>query len=133
MKCFYIMVSEYFPKGHPKAGCPTDFIQKIQSGDKLHTIRLNYHYWKDRIDQINSGSAYLSLRHWSDKPYRSKQVEFKRLHKVGIERADRVLYMDWPRLAENDGLEFAHFLAWFNHSIPEYSAIIHFTDFRYFS
>ena len=44
MKLYYIMVAPKFMKGHPKVGERTDFKRKIQSGEKIHTIRPNYHH-----------------------------------------------------------------------------------------
>lgn len=72
-------------------------------GKKIHTIRANYELWKKRFDKIGAGEACLSLRYWSGKPYRSKQVEFLRLTRengIGIQKItmrreelpDRILY-----------------------------------------
>ena len=66
------MISKTFLKGHPKAGHPTEFREKIEDAllgkedGKKHTIRASNRFKiGDRV----------SLRQWSDKPYRSKQIE----------------------------------------------------------
>lgn len=96
------MCSRYFPKGHPKAGESTRFVEKI-----LNCFRENFQLpdsFKPRIDNyatllkgedylkavairdlkhhtIRTGSRYkpgdmVSLRVWAGRPYRSKQIEF---------------------------------------------------------
>jgi hypothetical protein len=86
--------SQRFPKGHPKAGQPTYFVEKVMAcladvvpGWKMkndfvqydwyeyynctmpkgHTVRIGNH-WK--------AGDMASLRVWSGLPYRSKQIEF---------------------------------------------------------
>lgn len=154
MKTYVITVSQKFPKGHVREGQDTDFIQKIQAGTKIHTIRENYFLWEERIKEVQEGRAEISLRYWSGKPYRSKQVEFKRLgvaDGVGIERINigwkndlfDVLFFIWPKIgdsikikrevvAKNDGLEMSDFVSWFNgKNLWDPPAVIHFTPFRY--
>ena len=41
-KVYVIMVVEEFPGYHPKAGEPTNFEEKIVSGEKYQTVRPNY-------------------------------------------------------------------------------------------
>jgi hypothetical protein len=98
----YIMCSRHFPKGHPKAGQPTFFVEKI-----LNCYRDNFQLpdsfkpWIDSYAALLKGEDYLkavaikelkphtirpgsrfkpgdmvSLRVWSGAPYRSKQIEF---------------------------------------------------------
>jgi hypothetical protein len=98
----YIMCSRHFPKGHPKAGLPTYFVEKI-----LNCFRENFQLpdsfkqWIDNYATLLKGEDYLkavaikelkhhtfrpnsrfnpgdmgSLRVWSGAPYRSKQIEF---------------------------------------------------------
>ena len=140
-------VSREFPITHPRAGEPTGFVRKIlhtiNSGEtlKAHTLRSNYQLWEQRAQQINSGNACLSLRYWSGKPYRSPQVEFGTLFKIGIQKLENPQNfvfasingqkIDWGTVAENDGLGFNDFLDWFKVRTPEPMAIIHFTSFRY--
>lgn len=142
MKTYVLTVSEYFPKGHIHEGQPTDFIKKIKSGEKIHTIRANYDSWKKKIDEVNAGKAILSIRTWSGKPYNSKQVIQIEINKVGIQsieanalgffidRVDNVVR--WASLAKNDGLAIDQFASWFKkHNWRKKAAIIHFTDFKY--
>lgn len=144
MKKIYVLtVSNYFPSYHVKAGQPTGFVDAIYFGNKIHTIRANYELWRKRAEQINSGKAILSLRYWSGKPYRSRQVEFMRLEKIGLEMlttVDRFLNINCRpiekqtiiQLADNDGLSTSDFYIWFSkYDLTTPLAIIHFTDFRY--
>ena len=99
MKCYVLMISRVYPKGHPKAGQPTYFdclienAMNVEAGNepmwavdertdyietKFHTIRGNPEMWKKRFEQIFLGKAYLSLRIWEGKPYHSKQIELDR-------------------------------------------------------
>jgi hypothetical protein len=54
------------------------FHSAILSGEKRQTIR------RRRARPLRSGES-LSLRAWSDKPYRSKQIELKRVICLDIE------------------------------------------------
>ena len=152
MITYVITVSRAFPKIHKRAGQQTWFVEKINEarmpisdepimGKKIHTIRANYELWKKRFQKIEAGEACLSLRFWSGKPYRSKQVEFLRLTRedgIGIQKItmrreelpDRILYGAqvleegqhiWTgdirrpvdMYARNDGLTPEDFIAWF--------------------
>lgn len=107
IKTYVLMLSEFFPKAHRKAGMVTCFKYELYLGQgnnldcatpqglsgfnlsnckncigktkKLHTIRANYPLWEKRIKEIQEGHAVLSIRQWSGNPYRSKQVEIARL------------------------------------------------------
>lgn len=150
MKTYVLTVSRNFSKNHPRAGDTTGFVEKIDQDQKIHTIRGNYEFWKDRIENIQEGKAYLSLRYWTDRPYASKQHEFLRLHgdHVGIERleiAEEREIMEafsikgkWltasqvTDLIHNDGLDDISTLLPFITPISDKPyAIIHFTRFRY--
>lgn len=143
MKTYVLTLSHTFPKGTLDAGEPTGFKEKLLAGKKIHTIRANYEWWLKRINQIQAGEACLSIRQWSGKPYRSKQVEIARLTKkdgVGIEQvtlphiANRPdIFNQFPGLDTNDGLTREQWLYWFaGYDTKEPLAIIHFTPFRYF-
>ena len=101
MKTYVITLSKTFPKGHIRAGEPTNFAHLLGNGlnltddglqlckHKIHTIRGNYPLWARRIAEVERGEACLSIRQWADKPYRSTQVEIARLGKddgVGIQK-----------------------------------------------
>ena len=146
MKCYVLTISKTFPAYHPRKGKLTHFRSKIESGDKKHTIRDNYELWKKRIDEVNDGLAYLSIREWTGKPYASKQVETMQKHKgeVGIQclEMNQLGYcIDGYQciigdniLSINDGLSLEDFTEWFKGKMcvdmPQ-KAIIHFSDFRY--
>lgn len=89
MKKYVITVSEKFPASHSKKGEPTNFVENIKNGIKIHTIRTNYGFWKKRFLEIEKGLAELHIRTWSGKPYASKQVEqfvFGKGDGIGIQK-----------------------------------------------
>lgn len=141
-KTYVLLMSTRFMKDHPRAGDPTGFEQKILSGEKIHTIRANYDYWKPIIDKVNAGEGVLSVRKWSGEPYRSKQVEITQFEEAGIQRIEtftdgRVIIdgkgsFKFDPIAKNDGLIPNDFLDWFEpHKKDFEGALIHFTDFKY--
>lgn len=161
-----ITFSRYFPKGHPKAGQPTNFVEKIWKGlskrqakDDFETNnRINEYMgfceennipvlsWYDAISKhhtIRAGNRWkvgewFSPRVWSDKPYRSKQIEFspplqiKKIWDFTIEphkEHDFAIHIndhyvaDWKfktanimlkDVAKNDGLSKEDFIEWFD-------------------
>ena len=179
-KTYVLILSEVFPRTHSNRiyptyfkerfllgqGCPDCSVPQDLSGEnisncnncgracflvKLHTIRANYPLWEKRIKDIQEGHAVLSVRQWSGKPYRSKQVETAQLtaeNGVGIQKLsfdkdkDGVLslkyfningkYIDRVKLANNDGLSLEYWQEWFScYDLSKPLAIIHFTKFRY--
>ena len=162
MKTYVITLSRHFLANHKRAGEETHFKEKFLLGQgltdydtpslaKIHTIRANYPLWEKRIKEIQEGHAVLSVRQWSGKPYRSKQVEIARLtadNGIGIQKLsfdkdkDGVpsfkflningKYIDRETLANNDGLSLNDWVDWFwGYDLSEPMAIIHFTKFRY--
>jgi hypothetical protein len=144
MKTYVLTISKVFPKTHKRAGEPTNFNTKINRREKLHTIRANYDLWKKRIDEVNAGTAMLSVREWSGKPYQTKQVElfqFTAENWIGIQKLENphtrvgAIIDDqlnsWADVANNDGLSFEDFCDWFKSAKNEPMAVIHFTEFRY--
>lgn len=162
MKTYVLTVSRNFPKTHKRAGDRTFFPEMILTAlmgyekghglkEKLHTIRANYELWKKREKEIIEGKAILSIRHWSEKPYRSKQVEICKLDKIGVQQitvkdvdndglicsfsfdaSTNICHAGVNTIARNDGLSPNDFKEWFkNYDLSEPMAIIHFTDFRY--
>jgi len=150
MKTYVITVSRFFPGTHLRRGEPTHFVEKILKGSKIHTIRSNFSLWRQRFNEIEKGNACLSLRYWSDKPFRSKQIEFTRLTKddgVGMQRLMfengevshpfiQNGFLKTPLtvgdLALNDCLSLDDFREWFlDYDLDGSLGIIHFTKFRY--
>lgn len=146
MKTYVITLSRNFLVYHKRAGEETHFKEKFLSGEKLHTIRANYPLWEKRIKEVQDGRAILSIRQWTGKPYRSKQVEIATLtaeNGVGLQRLEftdcrlRFPYVgsEWTSmvsLAKNDGLSLNDWVGWFGgYDLSEPMAIIHFTKFRY--
>lgn len=128
-KIIVMTVSKQFMKDHPRAGEDTGFVEKILSGQKLHTIRHGT-YWRDVTIKVNTGTHYLSLRTWDGTPYNSKQTEFMQVHEMAwqeiiidarhlkntvsidgtnIKGVARIL----NTIALNDGLDRDDFNAWF--------------------
>lgn len=88
VKTYVITMMMKFPTQAPFVAVRTGFKKKILTGEKKHTIRQNYHFWKKRIDEINAGKAILSVRQWTGKPYDSEQKEIKQFKQgeVGYQR-----------------------------------------------
>lgn len=145
-----LKVSKMFPCTHPRKGELTNFREKILSGEKIHTIRSNYDYWKKKIDMVNSGEAVLVLEQWVDRPYWSKVEDFMLFNSdsgIGVQKIqfpsrphndyfapliDDKYYVNFGSLIKNDGLEPVSFDDWFkNYDLSKPMAIIHFTEFRY--
>jgi hypothetical protein len=134
--------SRHFPKGHPKAGEPTYFVEKIEAclADTmpgwemsktftLHEWEPYYNCTMPKGHTVRAGNRFkigdmASLRVWSDKPYRSKQIEFaqvevKKVWSIEISEFwfinDQILEHDMvTELAKNDGLACEDFVSWFN-------------------
>ena len=174
MKTYVITLSKYFLANHKRAGEETHFKEKFLLGQscpdcaspqdlsginisdcnscvracsfpKLHTIRANYPLWEKRIKEVQEGRAVLSIRQWTGKPYRSKQVEIATLTAgsgVGIQLMELTndfaeciigdYHHSYVTVAKNDGLHPADWIEWFSaYDLSKPMAIIHFTKFRY--
>lgn len=155
MKKISLKVSKTFPCTHPRKGEPTMFKEKILSGEKIHTIRGNYDYWKQKIDIVNAGEAVLVLEQWVDRPYWSKVEDFWYFDKdddIGIQKVTfgaltigdctiensvsmpivDGIFVPPEMIAKNDGLYLEDFFSWFeNYDLSKPQALIHFTGFRY--
>ncbi len=132
--------STVFPKSHKRAGEPTNFVELILSGIKMHTIRAG-HNWKD--------ADMLDPRIWTGKPYSSKQKQIKEPFPAGCQDifirwcpAGVFIFIDGVlksqsllnTIAKNDGLTDVDFDSWF-FSHGEYGTfsgqVLHFTELRY--
>ncbi|MDD3739404.1 MAG: hypothetical protein PHP31_08950 [Lentimicrobiaceae bacterium] len=133
--------------------CKIEQCEHCWVSPKIHTIRANFPLWAKRFEQIENGTACLSLRVWLGKPYRSKQQEIFKLTKVdgiGLQKLnffnDHVCIIDdkvvsfnreifsssGEYIALNDGLYKDEFVDWFKHYDKTNDfALIHFTKFRY--
>jgi len=144
MKTYVITIAKHFPVDHVCKGEPTHFWEKIQAGNKIHTIRTNYDLWAKRIAEVQAGRAVLSLREWEGRPYHSKQPELMQLTAadgVGVQLAQFKMQnvfciggedQDQFTVANNDGLIVYQFQSWFRKVAPfQPLAVIHFTPFRY--
>lgn len=174
MKTYVITLSRHFLANHKRAGEETHFKEKFLLGQscpdcaspqdlsginisdcnscvracsfpKLHTIRANYPLWEKRIKEVQEGRAVLSIRQWTGKPYRSKQVEIATLTAgsgVGIQLmeltndfAECIIgdhHHSYVTVAKNDGLHPADWIEWFSaYDLSKPMAIIHFAKFRY--
>ena len=161
-KTYVLILSKHFLANHKRAGEETHFKEKFLLGQgltdydtpslaKLHTIRANYPLWEKRIKEVQEGLAVLSVRQWTGKPYRSKQIEIERLtveDGVGVQKLSfykdkdgmaslrffniNGKYIDRETLANNDGLSKEDWQEWFRgYDLSKPIAIIHFTKFRY--
>lgn len=153
-KKIILTVSRVFPVTHSRRGELTEFYSKLKFGQKIHTIRKNYDLWALNAEKMQRGDYYLSFRMWSDKPYRSPQIEVLYSHTpIGTQRIELSYHADndtitakidgreWLdadcyTLAKNDGLSVQDFKEWFFGKEPKEDkvfdgVIIHFTDFRY--
>lgn len=146
MTTYVITISQYFPAYHERAGDPTGFELSIKQYEKIHTIRGNYELWAKRFEKIEKGLAWLSVRVWTGKPYRSKQKEifgYNTHSGIGIEKLQYDAVLGWfindidndvktADIAENDGLSLSDFKSWFKkYDLSEPLAIIHLSPFRY--
>lgn len=156
MKTYVITLSRHFLANHKRAGEETHFKEKFLLGQglvdyetpsmaKIHTIRANYPLWEKRLKEVQDGHAVLSIRQWTGKPYRSKQVEIATLTAgsgVGIQLMELTNDLSecivgdhrhsYVSVAKNDGLHPADWLDWFScYDLSKPMAIIHFTKFRY--
>ncbi len=174
MKIYVITLAVKFQKPHQRTGELTNFKQKFLLGqccpdcnvqqdlsgknisqcngcvracmmEKIHTIRANYPLWAKRIAEVQEGKAVLSIRQWSGTPYRSKQVEIRRLtaeNGVGIQKMELTSDLSecmiegrnypYVSIANNDGLSAADWIDWFStYDLFRPLAVIQFTNFRY--
>ena len=153
-KKIILTVSRVFPVTHSRRGEPTEFYSKLKFGQKIHTIRKNYNLWALNAEKMQRGDYYLSIRQWSDKPYRSPQKEVLHSHTpIGVQPITLTYHADndtitanidgreWLdadcyTLAKNDGLSTEDFKEWFfgrdrKKDMSFQGVIIHFTNFRY--
>lgn len=141
-----------FPAGHPRNGERTWFVEKIWKGiwdeysgmanplypfwenyDQafpcIGNVKENIHQHQPKGHTIRAGSRFkpgdmVSLRVWSDKPYRSKQIEFAQveikktwdieINEFWFINGEMLEHEKVIDLAANDGLTYFDFISWFN-------------------
>lgn len=135
--------SRQFPKGHPRAGDSTFFVEKMLAslGYELKTVpghllplvndfQMMLEPGDKKAHTIRAGERFkvgdqVSLRVWSDKPYRSKQVEFAQVEIKKVFNIDTDGILWWingqpapsyvlTKVALNDGLSLEDFYCWFD-------------------
>lgn len=132
-KIVNIPFMRYYAVATTFGGQPTEFEDKIVSGQKIHTIRKSYGYWASRIDNAQkSPDSIYKLSLWTDKPYVSKQyqaqtgnaydlwyapITFKKLDD-SIVLIDGVEY-PLQRIAHSDGLTEEIFKDWFKSFVDD--------------
>lgn len=140
-----IMVSKVFLPSHIRHGQSTNFVEKILSGEKIHTIRANAD-WQKRL----KNSHVLTITTWKGAYKKSEKeivktitkeqglgyelVEFYNevFAKVTCPKTGKSVQVKYKELAKNDGLNVDDFNAWFeNYDIQSPLILIHFTNFRY--
>ena len=140
-----ITLSRNFLKGHPKAGQPTHFVEKVLKALGFIHSETDVRVWESvspKIHTIRSGKRWktgdmCSLKAWSDKPYNSPQIaiapDFALPRVADIE-------IDWSgeieidgkfcshvfELAENDGLTERDWSNWVGNNFS--GQILFFTD-----
>jgi hypothetical protein len=133
MKTIVLTLSRNFPKTHPSAGKKTHFVESILNGNKKTTIRGNYERWQETADKLAEGTHILSLRYWSDKPYRSKQIEFAKCSKINLKEVfitngvngfqmsiedEYTYYSDQLSISKKEGFEkLEDFTNWFQQGV----------------
>lgn len=138
--------SRFFPKSHPRAGDDTFFVEQILNSIFPRPLSVGLDEFppaaRDYINDfmvidgsrvkhhtIRAGARFspgetISLRVWSDKPYRSKQIEFAQVEVKKVWKFEiiedgyfldgKVLsYDQLKEVAKNDGLEADDFECWF--------------------
>lgn len=150
-----ITFSRVFPKYHPKAGQPTYFVEKLTKCfhiDEIHKLfdvpvpdfdKAIYYLSTGKRHTIRAGRRWkkgdiFSPRVWSEKPYKSKQIQIApdtvitSTHLFEIYSTDKHCHIlidgkewlssngnDFDSLMWNDGLSPDDFRHWFQLS-PEY-------------
>lgn len=127
-----------FLKGHPRAGEPTNFAEKILNGEKVHTIRCpkNIAQLENTLQKCEVKLISGSWRKPGEVIKQLKGVSTQRVIKDGGLIYVRDMYTEniytYDRLAINDGLTDADFIAWFE-NVPDGKEmlLIHFGDNQY--
>ena len=136
-----ITLSRNFMKTHPKAGEPTYFVEKVWKSLDIKLEGVEYDaavragfetdgLFAPKHHTIRGGKRFktgdkVSLRVWSDKPYRSPQITIAPDVELTVRDVEidemRTIWIDGVRLsvscevlALNDGLSQDDFVSWFS-------------------
>lgn len=139
-----ITFSKEFPKYHPRAGQPTEFLQKLLTGFLLlknRNIEVFQEFgladhegnilYKPKFHTIRAGNRWrkgeaFSPRQWSTKPYRSSQIEIwpdviiENVFDFNIIKNEAMflngveLIIEDTTIPMNDGLSSQDFIDWFD-------------------
>jgi hypothetical protein len=135
---------------NPHTKQPTGFVEKIENGTKIHTIRRGER-WSKAFENKQTQGRYLCIQHSTGvrtknfKTFKWQRVvsvqkvviDVKNGSTFGIEvMIDGKLLMNLPELACNDGFDYLFvFCSWFRAEIkangPFIGEIIHWTDLKY--
>lgn len=123
-----IMFSRVFPAYHPKAGEPTNFVEKIAKVEKIHTIRKGHRFKVGDTFSPRVWGNDINPKSGRSGPYNSKQIiiapdmEVKQIYSFELQKGDFNYYLNGKLLkidqlkevAKNDGLHIDDFECWFN-------------------
>lgn len=129
-----MMFSTVFPKGHPREGQPTEFVQKILKALSMldHNISMQTQY-EPKWHTIRAGENWkpgdvFQPKIWSGRPYNTKTINIATPITVAqtwaLEKSEHTatFYLEGKPLtlanieviAGNDGLELIDFYNWFS-------------------
>lgn len=114
-------------------GEPTDFVEKILSGEKIHTIREDPGCrWKAGM-HIHFATGVRTKQYKQFHSAVCTKVEELEMDSGEVFVINRTSQkkIDIQLLAKNDGLTREQFNAFFFHPIPYYMRLIHWTPYRY--
>lgn len=149
-KCYIFWLHSHYPINHPRKGDKTMFEQLVVRGVKIHGFipdfeEFNYSLLRQITDELDEGTAYVSLQIRSNKRISSNLREVKRLYKIGVQEAKAEVIQDtiiisidgnvqpapWV-IASSDGMCLNDMKAMLCPDGRLWSGcIVHFTDMRY--
>jgi hypothetical protein len=123
-----------FIEGHPKEGQPTHFVEKIKSGEKIHTIRAGNKWEDGDVMEFRYLDGLDLVEFFPDKEIYWEPIDIEwgpgyvEIFIHGEERNDIF------KIARNSGLKWQDFKDWFTDGVEEGTfsgQILHWTDFKY--
>lgn len=91
-ECYIFWLHSHFPRNHPRKGKKTMFEQLVNRGVKIHgfisdTDDFRYDQLRQIAEELDAGSAYVSVRIKSNNRRESTMPEVKRLYRIGVQKA----------------------------------------------